>query len=96
MSDAYEKILSKGSGYKPTPFGYTQTPLGYTQTPPPTYFVIADIPSHIVIIIIMTCLNKYFIIHIIAKSGTLLLIAALNSSGLPGVGHPGRSIPNGS
>ena len=51
--------------------------------PPPTHFVIADISSYTVIIIIMDRLNKYFITHIIAKSGTLLLIAACNSLGAP-------------
>ena len=58
---------------------YADPPWLYTD-PPPTHFVIADISSYLVIIIIMTCLNKYFIMCIIAKSSTLLLIAAFNSA----------------
>ena len=37
-------------------------------------------------------LKKHFIMRISAKSGTLLLIAALNSSGVPGAGHPQRKL----
>ena len=41
----------------------------------------------------MTRLKKYFIMRIIAKSGTVLLIAAFNSSGAPGAGYPGAGYP---
>ena len=77
----YEEANTFGYGYKPTPFGYTPTP-----SPPNTHFVIVDISSY-----------KRFIMRIIAKSGTLLLTAARNSSGgtrdvAPWVEHPQRRL----
>ena len=76
------------SGSKQQGYGYKPTPVGYTPTPH-THFVIVDISSYIVM---MTRLNKRFIMRIIAKQGTLLLIAARNSSGAPRARNPQRKL----